>query len=97
MRRLISLVFVLLVAGFGLSFALLNAGLVTLDYYLDTAELPLSLALTLALVVGAILGLAAATAVLIRDKREAARLRRRLGQMEKELSELRKLPLRDTA
>ncbi|HEX5513236.1 MAG TPA: LapA family protein [Gammaproteobacteria bacterium] len=97
MRRLIGLVFVLLVVGFGLSFALLNAGLVTLDYYLGTTEVPLSLALTLALVVGAILGLAAATAVLIRDKREAARLRRRLGQMEKELSELRKLPLRDTA
>jgi putative membrane protein len=97
MRRLIGLVFILLVVGFGLSFALLNAGLVTLDYYLGTTELPLSLALTLALVVGAILGLAAATAVLIRDKREAARLRRRLGQMEKELSELRKLPLRDTA
>lgn len=97
MRRLIGLVFILLVIGFGLSFALLNAGLVTLDYYLGTAELPLSLALTLALIVGAILGLAVATAVLIRDKREAARLRRRLGQMEKELSELRKLPLRDTA
>jgi len=97
MRRLIGLVFFLLVIGFGLSFALLNAGLVKLDYYLGTTEMPLSLALTLALVVGAILGLAAATAVLIRHRREAARLRRRLGQMEKELSELRKLPLRDAA
>jgi putative membrane protein len=97
MRRLLGLVFILLLIGFGLSFALLNAGLVTLDYYLGTTELPLSMALLLALVIGAILGLIAATAVLIRHKREASRLRRRLSQAEKELSELRKLPLRDTA
>lgn len=97
MRRLIGLVFILLVIGFGLSFALLNAAPVKLDYYLGETELPLSLALTLAFIVGAIIGLAAAATVLIRDKREAARLRRRLGQTEKELSELRKMPLRDVA
>jgi putative membrane protein len=95
MRRLVGLIVVLLLVGFGLSFALLNAEPVALDYYLGTASLPLSLALTLSLVLGAILGLLAASGILIRQRREIARLKRRLGQMEKELSELRKLPLRD--
>jgi len=95
MRRLVGLIIVLLVIAFGLSFALLNAEPVALDYYLGTANLPFSLALTLSLVLGAILALLAAGGVMIRQRREAARLRRRIGQMEKELRELRKSPLRD--
>lgn len=95
MRRLVGLIVVLLLIGFGLSFALLNAEPVALDYYLGAASLPLSLALTLSLVLGAIFGLLAASGILIRQRREIARLKRRLGQVEKELSELRKLPLRD--
>lgn len=95
MRRLVGLIFVLLLIGFGLSFALLNAEPVVLDYYLGEVSLPLSLVLTLALVLGAIIGLLAASGILIRQRREITRSRRRLGQMEKELGELRKLPLRD--
>lgn len=97
MRRLIGLIFILLIVGFGLSFALLNAGPIQVDYYLGNAELPLSLALTLALAIGALIGLLSATAVLLRQKRETARLQRRLAQLERELGELRKLPLRDAA
>lgn len=96
MRRLIGLILILLIIGFGLSFALLNAGPIRMDYYLGSAELPLSLALTLALAIGALVGLFSATTVLVRQKRETARLRRRLVQLEKELGELRKLPLRDS-
>lgn len=97
MRRLLGLVFALLIISFGLSFALLNRATVEIDYYLGKVNLPLSLALTLALVLGALLGLAAATGMVVRDKRQAARLRRRLGQAEKELSELRRLSVRDVA
>ncbi|SRR5690554_3109609 len=97
MRRLLGLLFALLIIGFGLSFALLNAAPVTLDYYLGVADLPLSLALALALVLGALLGLLAATGMVVREKRQAARLRRQLGQAEKELSELRRLSVRDVA
>jgi putative membrane protein len=97
MRRLAGLLFTLLIIGFGLSFALLNAEPVAVDYYFGIATLPLSLALTLSLVIGAAGGLLAATAVLLRRNREAARLRRRLGHAEKELNELRKSPVRDGA
>ena len=97
MRRLIRLIIALFIVAFGLSFALLNAGTTQLDFYFGSVELPLSLALTLALVLGALLGLLSATAVLGRQKRETAQLRRQLAQREKELSELRKLPLRDVA
>lgn len=95
MRRLIGLIIVLLLIGFGLSFALLNAEPVVVDYYLGTASLPLSLALTLSLVIGALLGLLTASAILVRQRRKVARLRRQLGQADRELGELRKLPLRD--
>jgi putative membrane protein len=97
MRRLVGLVFALLIVSFGLSFALLNAEPVAVDYYLGVSTLPLSLALTLSLVLGAILGLLATTGLLVRQRTELVRLRRRLGHADKELSELRKLPVRDAA
>lgn len=97
MRRLIEFLIVLVVVLFGLSFALLNAEPVALDYYLGTSSLPLSLALVIAAVVGALLGVAVTAGMALRQRREAARLRRRAAQLEKELHEIRKLPVRDTA
>jgi putative membrane protein len=97
MRRLVALLFALLIIGFGLSFALLNAQSVTMDYYLGATTMPLSLALTLVLAVGAILGLLAGSGALLRQRRQTATLRRQLASAEKELNELRRLPVRDSA
>lgn len=97
MRRLVGLIFALIIVIFGLSFAVLNDEHVNVDYYLGVSSLPLSLALTVALVFGATLGLLAAIAVILRQRRELARLRRRVGDAEKELGELRKVPVRDAA
>ena len=96
MRRLIEYLIILAVILFGLSFALLNAEPVEVDYYLGIARLPLSLALVISAVIGAIVGVALTATMALRRRREAARLRRRQIQLEKELGELRRLPVQDS-
>lgn len=97
MRRLIGFIVILAVVLFGLSFALLNSAPVEVDYYLGIANLPLSLALVAALVLGALLGVCFTAAVALRQRRALAHARRRLNQAERELSELRQLPVRNVA
>ena len=55
MMRLIYLACALLVIVLGVVFAVLNAETVQLNYYLGSVDLPLSLVLVLAIIVGALL------------------------------------------
>lgn len=95
MRRVIGLVVALAIVFFGLSFSVLNAQRVGLDFYFGNAEVPLSMILFIALFLGAILGVLAAFGLVLRQRREMARLRRRVSDAQKELAELRKLPIRN--
>lgn len=95
MKRIFGLVFVLIVLVFGLYFGLLNADSVPVNYYFGTRELPLSLVLMITLLIGAVLGALASLGLVVRMKREAARLRREARAAEKELNNLRSLPLKD--
>ena len=96
MRRLLSLIAALLILALGLSFTLLNADPVRVDFYLGEAKLPLSLWLAITLALGAILGVLSSLGLLWRQRREVRRMRRQAGTARKELTELRKLPIRDT-
>ncbi|MCP1674803.1 putative membrane protein [Natronocella acetinitrilica] len=95
MRRILLLIAILVVILFGLSFALLNATPTEMDFYFGAVTLPLSLLLVITLIVGALLGLFAASAVMVGRRRELGRTRRQLTDAEKELQELRRLPLKD--
>ena len=95
MRRLLGFAAILLIILFGLSFSLLNATRVDVDYYFGAIGMPLSLALVAALIVGAVLGVLSALGVVLGKQRELRRLRKRVRDSEKELSELRRLPLKD--
>ncbi|MEX0731951.1 MAG: lipopolysaccharide assembly protein LapA domain-containing protein [Aquisalimonadaceae bacterium] len=95
MRRIIGFIVVLLVVLFGLSFSLLNADTVAVDYYFGELNLPLSLLLVFSLIIGALAGVLACLAMVMTRTREMRRLRRRLTDTEKELNELRRLPLKD--
>jgi len=95
MRRILVFIILLLVVLFGLSFSLLNAQPVEVDYYFGSQTLPLSLLLVIAIIVGALIGVMASLVVVMRRTREMRRLRRRLGDTEKELNQLRRLPLKD--
>lgn len=75
--RLISLLILSMVAILGFSFALLNAQQVPIDYYVGTRDLPLSLLLVAAFVVGILLGLCLILPSHWRLKFELRRLRHR--------------------
>ncbi len=97
MGKLIGFLFGLVIVLFGLSFALLNAQLVTIDFYFGAQELPLSLVIVLSVILGAVLGVIAALALVLRQRRELARERRARHQIQRELDELRRMPIKDAA
>ncbi|MCK4950389.1 MAG: LapA family protein [Gammaproteobacteria bacterium] len=92
--RIIGILFFILIAITGIAFAVLNADPVTLNYYLGAAETPLSLALVGALGLGALLGVIASTGVILRMKRELSKLRRERKNTEKEIMNLRNIPIK---
>lgn len=95
MKRIFNLFLGLLVLIVGLSFAVLNAEKVPLNYYLGQSELPLSLLLVLAMAFGALLGVISTLGLLLAQKSETARLRRKHELCEQELKNLRQLPIQN--
>jgi putative membrane protein len=95
MRRAIGIVVAVIIVVIGLSFAMLNHGDATLNYYLGQATMPLSLWMIIALILGAVAGALSTIGVVARQRRELSRLRRRVDETQRELSELRKLPIRN--
>jgi len=96
MKRIVTFVLLLLVSLLGLSFALMNAESVQLNYYFGSVEAPLSLLVVVAIIVGAGLGVLASTGIVLRQKRELAKLRKSQKLATQEISNLRSLPLKDT-
>lgn len=96
MRRVIGIVAAVAVIALGLSFAMLNHEEVTLNYYLGQSSLPLSLWMVAALALGAAIGAVSTMGVIARQRRDIGRLRREVEDAQKELSELRKMPIRNT-
>lgn len=95
MKRIILLVIALIIILIGLSFALVNAENVKLNFYIGSFEAPLSLVVVLSMVVGAVIGVLASLGMVLRHKREIHRLKRSVKMTEKELENLRALPLKD--
>ena len=95
MRRLVYLSLTLFVIIFGIVFAVLNAESVQLNYYLGAVELPLSLVLVLAMILGAILGIFASLSFVIGSRRNASKLKRTVEVAEKEILNLRNIPIKD--
>lgn len=94
-RILLGILFLILLI-LGLSFAVLNAGSVPLNYYLGKVELPLALVVVAALAVGAILGVLVSLGMVLRLKRQVRQLRRQVQTAEKEVTNLRTIPLKDS-
>jgi len=95
MLRLIYLLFALIVVIFGVVFAVLNADNVQLNYYLGSIELPLSFVMVLAMIVGAVLGILASLSFIIGSRRQSARLKRSVEVAEKEIVNLRNIPIKN--
>lgn len=95
MLRLVYFSLTLIVILFGVTFAVLNAENVQLNYYLGSVELPLSLVLVLAMIVGAVLGIFASLGFIIGSRRNASKLKRSVEVAEKEIVNLRNIPIKD--
>ena len=95
MKRIITFALILLVSLLGLTFALMNAETVQLNYYFGDIHAPLSLVVVIAIIIGAGLGVLASMGIVFGQKRELAKLRKSARLAEQEVSNLRCLPLKD--
>jgi putative membrane protein len=95
--RIISYFFLLIIILFGISFAILNSDSVTINYYLGQKSLPLSLLLVLGFASGCLIGMMVGFWLLIKAKISHYRVRQRLSNAEKEIENLRAIPLQDKA
>lgn len=96
MRRIVLVILSLAVVAVGALFAVLNAAPVNLNYYFGSVEIPLSLVLVITFAVGAVLGIVAGLGLIMRLKAQNRRLRRAADLAEKEVVNLRNLPIKDS-
>jgi lipopolysaccharide assembly protein A len=96
MARILLAILFLVLLILGLSFAVLNSTSVPLNYYLGKVDLPLALVVVGSLILGAILGVLVSLGIVIRLKRQVRHLRRQVQTAEKEVSNLRAIPLKDS-
>ena len=93
--RFIMMIFYLCLMLFGVSFAALNAGSVTLNLYFKTLTMPISVLMITALVLGVLVG---CVIFLSRDwclKSKYRKTKHQLQLMEREIKNLREIPLKD--
>lgn len=95
MKRLLYIIAVVITLVIGAVFSARNAGLVQLDFIITVIDTNLSLAIIVALILGACLGILASLAWLISAKREMQRLKKQAKLSQKELNNLRAIPIRD--
>lgn len=93
--RIITTFLIILLVLLGLTFAGLNAEPVTINYYIGTQRLPLSLLLVIALACGGLLGLLTNIVFCIKLKSANMLLKHRLRLAEEEVVNLRTMPLKD--
>lgn len=93
--RIIGYFLVLVIVLFGMTFATLNSESVTINYYFNQSTLPLSLLLVLVFAFGCLVGMVVGFWMVLKSKVANYRLRQRLSTAEKEIENLRAIPLRD--
>jgi len=95
MARIIGFILILIIIVLGLYFGSINAVPVKLDYFWGTTDVALSIALVLSLLVGAILGVLACLSMIIRLRHQVSKLQKAVKAAEKEVVNLRAIPLKD--
>lgn len=93
--RIFTYIFLIIVIILGITFAILNHSPVIIHYYLGEKTLPLSLLLVIFFVIGALIGLIVAFWISVKLKIKNYRLRQQLKVAEKEIANLRAIPLQD--
>ena len=96
MKRIISFITILLLVLTGILFAVLNSQSVQLNYYFGSKDMALSLLLIVAIIVGTLLGILVSTGHLLRARHDISRLKKTINLAEKEVTNLRTMPSKDT-
>lgn len=93
--KLFKLFFLVFVTLLGVSFSCLNASLVKINLYITTYELHLSLLLVFTLGVGILIGCLFMSTIYIRLKAENLSIKNKVKWADKEINNLRSLPIKD--
>jgi putative membrane protein len=93
--RLLSTIFLIALIILAISFSLLNAEVVTVNYFLGKQELPLSLVLLIALFIGCFLGFLVQLKISIQQRYQNHVLNKKINLLNQELNNLRALPVKD--
>lgn len=92
--RVFSYAVLLIIMILGLVFAILNSGQVVFNYYLGTLQISLSLLLVFTLGFGIFLGFIFTIISVIKLKKDNYKLKNKIKDIEKELENLRTLPIK---
>jgi putative membrane protein len=93
--RIFSYIFVILIILLGISFATLNSGAIDINYYIGHRVMPVSLLIAGVFAVGCLLGIMVGLWILFKTKLKNYRLKQKLKYAEKEIENLRAIPLQD--
>ena len=93
--RIITYSLLLIIILIGITFATLNPNLVNINYYLGERSLPLSFLLVTVFALGCLLGLVVGLWLLFKAKLKNYHLKQKLKMAEKEVQNLRAIPLQD--
>jgi lipopolysaccharide assembly protein A len=83
--RIFLIIIAIIIAILGLTFALLNAAPVMLNYYIGTLTISLSLLLVLTVGIGILIGFLATLSSILKLKRKNYQLKSRIKQLEHEV------------
>jgi putative membrane protein len=95
MKRLAIFILLVLVVLLVMVFTVLNTASVEVDVYFYQTTVPVSVLIFVSLLVGAVLGVFVSLGLSFQHRVETRKLRKQLAQSEQELSNLRKIPMKD--
>jgi len=95
MVRLFGFLSLVVLIVFGLSFAVLNAEPVSLNYYFGYRDIPLSMVVVLSMAAGAVIGILVSMGTILRLKQRLGGLHRKLQVAEKRADQLHILPVKE--
>ena len=93
--RLLMIIVYLLIILLGISFATLNATSVQVNFYVKTLTMPISVLMTAMLGIGLLIGFTVSIMRFWRLKIELLKVKNNLKMSEKEVKNLRHIPLKD--
>lgn len=97
MRRIMTIILFVIVLIIGAGFSAINLAPVDINYYLGALNLPLSIVIIAAIILGTLLGALALSTSILRLRYENRRLRKKLAISEQEIDSLRILPITDAS